>query len=114
MLYWKLTGTPFSVYYHAQLLMFRPFLVLRGKLRSPAPQAGAESSDKLRELTWLDTACEYCLEPARQIIKYINKSCEINPLCKVCAKACWSQNIETRWTWTYTFLTGYKILFLLP
>ncbi|PTB37859.1 uncharacterized protein TrAFT101_005267 [Trichoderma asperellum] len=71
-----------SMYYHAQLLMFRPFLVLRGKLRSPAPQAGAESSDKLRELTWLDTACEYCLEPARQIIKYINKSCEINPLCK--------------------------------
>lgn len=63
--------------------MFRPFLVLRGKLRSPAPQVGAESCDKLRELTWLDTACEYCLEPARQIIKYINKSSEINDLCKV-------------------------------
>ncbi|PTB66018.1 hypothetical protein BBK36DRAFT_1135629, partial [Trichoderma citrinoviride] len=72
-----------SMYNHVQLLMFRPFLVLRGKLRAPAPQVGAESCDKLRELTWLDTACEYCLEPARQIIKYINKSCEINDLCKV-------------------------------
>lgn len=71
------------MYHHVQLLMFRPFLVLRGKLRTPAPQVGAESCDKLRELTWLDTACEYCLEPARQIIKYINKSCEINDLCKV-------------------------------
>ncbi|KAL6701283.1 hypothetical protein J3F84DRAFT_399074 [Trichoderma pleuroticola] len=71
-----------SMYHHVQLLMFRPFLVLRGKLRTPAPQVGAESSDKLRELTWLDTACEYCVEPARQIIKYINKSCEINHLCK--------------------------------
>ncbi|KAH0489196.1 hypothetical protein TgHK011_009637 [Trichoderma gracile] len=71
-----------SMYHHVQLLMFRPFLVLRGKLRTPAPQVGAESCDKLRELTWLDTACEYCLEPARQIIKYINKSCEINDLCK--------------------------------
>ncbi|KAK1245687.1 hypothetical protein MKX07_004756 [Trichoderma sp. CBMAI-0711] len=71
-----------SMYHHVQLLMFRPFLVLRGKLRTPAPQVGAESCDKLRELTWLDTACEYCLEPARQIIKYINKSCEINNLCK--------------------------------
>ncbi|EHK19116.1 uncharacterized protein TRIVIDRAFT_133541, partial [Trichoderma virens Gv29-8] len=71
-----------SMYHHVQLLMFRPFLVLRGKLRTPAPQIGAESCDKLRELTWLDTACEYCLEPARQIIKYINKSCEINHLCK--------------------------------
>ncbi|RFU81834.1 hypothetical protein TARUN_369 [Trichoderma arundinaceum] len=71
-----------SMYHHVQLLMFRPFLVLRGKLRTPAPQIGAESSDKLRELTWLDTACEYCLEPARQIIKYINKSCEINHFCK--------------------------------
>ncbi|TFB02890.1 Zinc finger protein grt1 [Trichoderma ghanense] len=71
-----------SMYQHVQLLMFRPFLVLRGKLRSPAPQVGAESCDKLRELTWLDTACEYCLEPARQIIKYINKSSEINDLCK--------------------------------
>ncbi|KAH0529947.1 hypothetical protein TsFJ059_004636 [Trichoderma semiorbis] len=71
-----------SMYHHVQLLMFRPFLVLRGKLRTPAPQVGAESCDKLRELTWLDTACEYCVEPARQIIKYINKSCEINHLCK--------------------------------
>ncbi|KAL7807794.1 hypothetical protein V8C44DRAFT_337115 [Trichoderma aethiopicum] len=71
-----------SMYNHVQLLMFRPFLVLRGKLRTPAPQVGAESCDKLRELTWLDTACEYCLEPARQIIKYLNKSCEINDLCK--------------------------------
>lgn len=75
------------VYHHVQLLMFRPFLVLRGKLRTPAPQVGAESCDKLRELTWLDTACEYCVEPARQIIKYINKSCEINHLCKVRLKA---------------------------
>lgn len=74
------------VYHHVQLLMFRPFLVLRGKLRTPAPQVGAESCDKLRELTWLDTACEYCVEPARQIIKYINKSCEINHLCKVRVK----------------------------
>lgn len=78
--------------------MFRPFLVLRGKLRSPAPQAGAESSDKLRELTWLDTACEYCLEPARQIIKYINKSCEINPLCKVCAKACRKMDFDLHYS----------------
>ncbi|KAH6608907.1 hypothetical protein Trco_002253 [Trichoderma cornu-damae] len=71
-----------SMYHHVQLLMFRPFLVLRGKLRAPAPQAGAESSDKLRELTWLDTACEYCLEPARRTIKYMNQTCEINHLCK--------------------------------
>lgn len=82
----KLTKVCLVVYHHVQLLMFRPFLVLRGKLRTPAPQVGSESCE-LRELTWLDTACEYCLEPARQIIKYINKSCEINHLCKVCVKA---------------------------
>ncbi|KAL7793203.1 hypothetical protein V8C37DRAFT_409668 [Trichoderma ceciliae] len=71
-----------SMYHHVQLLMFRPFLVLRGKLRAPAPQTGAESCDKLRGLTWLDTACGYCIDPARQIITYINKSCEKNHLCK--------------------------------
>jgi bacterioferritin-associated ferredoxin len=93
--------------------MFRPFLVLRGKLRSQAPQVGAESSDKLKELTWLDTACEYCLEPARQIIKYLNKSCEINPLCKVRVKSLpISQHMKTRWT--YTIPTGNEVLLLLP
>ena len=69
------------MYHHTLVLTFRPFLVLRAKLR----QEGASSENASLPTTppWLDTACDYCLEPTRHCIAFLAGACEQNILCRV-------------------------------
>jgi hypothetical protein len=61
------------VYHHTLLLTFRPFLILRAKLKQESSSSGPPP--------WLDTACEYCLEAARNMISFLAGACATNPFC---------------------------------
>lgn len=61
------------MYHHTLLLTFRPFLILRAKLKQESSSSGPPP--------WLDTACEYCLEAARNMISFLAGACATNPFC---------------------------------
>ncbi|KAG8355204.1 hypothetical protein FVEN_g6984 [Fusarium venenatum] len=70
-----------TMYHHTLLLTFRPFLILRAKLNRD--RASATSADKLQlPPPWLDSACEYCLEAARNSVGFLTGSCATNILCR--------------------------------
>lgn len=76
----------FVVYHHTLALTFRPFLVLRAKLRQEGTYAGAvvgNDNGLPRPPAWLDTACEYCLDATKHCIGFLVESCERNVLCRV-------------------------------
>lgn len=66
-------------------LTFRPFLVLRAKQRQERACPNTETADdSVSEPTpWLDMACEYCLDAARDCIAFLAGACEQNRLCRV-------------------------------
>lgn len=71
-----------TVYHHTLLLTFRPFLILRAKLNHD--RAAATSAENLQmPPPWLDSACEYCLEAARNSVGFLTGSCATNILCRV-------------------------------
>ncbi|EYB33001.1 hypothetical protein FGRA07_06255 [Fusarium graminearum] len=70
-----------TMYHHTLLLTFRPFLILRAKLNHD--RASATSADNLQlPPPWLDSACEYCLEAARNSVGFLTGSCATNILCR--------------------------------
>ncbi|KPM36879.1 hypothetical protein AK830_g9700 [Neonectria ditissima] len=71
-----------TMYHHTLLLTFRPFLILRAKLNQDksATVDGSPSSHHSPP-PWLDTACEYCLEAARNTVGFLTGSCATNVLC---------------------------------
>ena len=73
------------MYHHTLVLTFRPFLVLRAKLRQEdASSRTATGSTSLpTPPPWLDTACEYCLDATRHSIVFLAGACEQNVLCRV-------------------------------
>jgi hypothetical protein len=75
-----------QVYHHTMILTFRPFLVLRAKLRH-CEQGTASRSTRNGSLPkpppWLDTACEYCLDATRHCISFLAGACGQNVLCRV-------------------------------
>ncbi|KAH7246375.1 fungal-specific transcription factor domain-containing protein [Fusarium tricinctum] len=68
-----------TIYHHTLLLTFRPFLILRAKLNRDQATAGSE--DVQMPPPWLDSACEYCLEAARNSVGFLTGSCATNVLC---------------------------------
>ncbi|KAF5017683.1 hypothetical protein F66182_10368 [Fusarium sp. NRRL 66182] len=73
-----------TMYHHTLLLTFRPFLILRAKLKHDRASAGANSKVNVHTPPpWLDTACEYCLEAARNSVGFLTGSCATNVLCHV-------------------------------
>ncbi|KAF5584970.1 hypothetical protein FPANT_7663 [Fusarium pseudoanthophilum] len=71
-----------TMYHHTLLLTFRPFLILRAKLNHD--RAAATSAENLQmPPPWLDSACEYCLEAARNSVGFLTGSCATNILCRV-------------------------------
>ncbi len=74
------------VYHHTLVLTFRPFLVLRAKLRQEdvsSNRTATDSSGLPAPPPWLDTACEYCLDATRHCIVFLGGACEQNVLCRV-------------------------------
>ncbi|EMT68155.1 hypothetical protein FOC4_g10012565 [Fusarium odoratissimum] len=70
-----------TMYHHTLLLTFRPFLILRAKLNHD--RAAATSAENLQmPPPWLDSACEYCLEAARNSVGFLTGSCATNILCQ--------------------------------
>ncbi|KAG4269858.1 hypothetical protein FPRO06_06524 [Fusarium proliferatum] len=70
-----------TMYHHTLLLTFRPFLILRAKLNHD--RAAATSAENLQmPPPWLDSACEYCLEAARNSVGFLTGSCATNILCR--------------------------------
>ncbi|KAI7766249.1 hypothetical protein LZL87_001362 [Fusarium oxysporum] len=70
-----------TMYHHTLLLTFRPFLILRAKLNHD--RAAATSAESLQmPPAWLDSACEYCLEAARNSVGFLTGSCATNILCR--------------------------------
>ena len=75
-----------TVYHHTLILTFRPFLILRAKLRQEALANRLDSTNQTHKPpSYLDKACEYCLEAARNTISFLAGACEANILCHVCA-----------------------------
>ncbi|KAM0343592.1 hypothetical protein ACHAPU_008343 [Fusarium lateritium] len=69
-----------TIYHHTLLLTFRPFLILRAKLNHD--RRSANSADDIQmPPPWLDSACEYCLEAARNCVGFLTGSCATNILC---------------------------------
>ena len=78
------------VYHHTMVLTFRPFMILRAKLRQeracsrntavPGSSSGASLPSPP---PWLDKACEYCLEATKHCIAFLAGACEQNVLCRV-------------------------------
>jgi hypothetical protein len=78
----KANNGPGAVYHHTLILTFRPFLVLRAKLRHE--DFSTESTSNLPSPPpWLDTACEYCLDATRHSLSFLEGACEQNVLCRV-------------------------------
>lgn len=74
-----------TVYHHTLILTFRPFLVLRAKLRQDSASSGTTGNINTLPAPppWLDTACEYCLDATRHCILFLAGACEQNVLCRV-------------------------------
>lgn len=72
-----------TMYHHTLLLTFRPFLILRAKLKhdSSSSEDGSAENNHTPP-SWLNTACEYCLEAARNSIGFLTGSCATNVLCR--------------------------------
>ncbi|EEU44870.1 uncharacterized protein NECHADRAFT_96390 [Fusarium vanettenii 77-13-4] len=71
-----------TMYHHTLLLTFRPFLILRAKLKQEKSSSDPTSAETLHAPPpWLDNACEYCLEAARNSIGFLTSSCATNTLC---------------------------------
>jgi hypothetical protein len=75
-----------TMYHHTLLLTFRPFLILRAKIRQ---ENSASGNSSLTPPAWLNSACEYCLDAARSTIGFLSGACEQNSLCRVSLK--WSR-----------------------
>ncbi|KAH6845781.1 fungal-specific transcription factor domain-containing protein [Chaetomium sp. MPI-CAGE-AT-0009] len=75
-----------TMYHHTLVLVFRPFLVLRAKLRQEGTASGRNTTSNSNSLPtpppWLDKACEYCLEATRHCIIFLAGACEQNVLCR--------------------------------
>ncbi|KAH7214362.1 hypothetical protein DER44DRAFT_836383 [Fusarium oxysporum] len=72
-----------TMYHHTLLLTFRPFLILRAKLKQENSSSENISAESLHAPPrWLDNACEYCLEAARNSIGFLTASCATNILCR--------------------------------
>lgn len=69
-------GLTTIVYHHTFVLTFRPFVVLRAKIKNAA-------TDPMPQ--WFDAGCEYGLEAARNSINFLARACEQNTLCRVSA-----------------------------
>lgn len=72
-----------EVYHHTLLLTFRPFLVLRAKLRHDIASGEHPAIGTPNLPPWLDTACEQCLDAARHSVGFLSGACEQNVLCRV-------------------------------
>ncbi|KAJ4256735.1 hypothetical protein NW762_008831 [Fusarium torreyae] len=71
-----------TMYHHTLLLTFRPFLILRAKLNHDRASASPNSPENAQAPPpWLDSACEYCLEAARNSVGFLTGSCATNILC---------------------------------
>ncbi|CAM1507979.1 Fc.00g048270.m01.CDS01 [Cosmosporella sp. VM-42] len=71
-----------TMYHHTLLLTFRPFLILRAKLRQDSSSIITGSTEGPHTPpAWLHSACEYCLEAARNTIGFLSGACEANVLC---------------------------------
>ncbi|OKL62798.1 hypothetical protein UA08_01461 [Talaromyces atroroseus] len=70
------------LYHNLMLLTFRPFLVFRARWRRDnimkSDEATLSTGLKSTTPSWLDEACECCLEAARCIIRNLSEACEIN------------------------------------
>ncbi|KAH6622685.1 fungal-specific transcription factor domain-containing protein [Chaetomium tenue] len=75
-----------TMYHHTLVLVFRPFLVLRAKLRQEDTTSGSNPANNGNGLPtpppWLDKACEYCLEATRHCLVFLVGACEENMLCR--------------------------------
>ncbi|KAL6691604.1 hypothetical protein J3F84DRAFT_397423 [Trichoderma pleuroticola] len=58
-----------AMYHHTHLLLFRPFLILRAKLDLIPSTIRTPTLNKLDKLTWLNGACENCLDTAQKCIR---------------------------------------------
>ncbi|KAJ4323632.1 hypothetical protein N0V84_004240 [Fusarium piperis] len=70
-----------TMYHHTLLLTFRPFLILRAKLKQEKTSSPSSAEALHAPPPWLDNACEYCLEAARNSIGFLTSSCATNTLC---------------------------------
>ncbi|KAK4038644.1 hypothetical protein C8A01DRAFT_17311 [Parachaetomium inaequale] len=74
-----------TMYHHTLVLTFRPFLVLRAKLRQEGASSDTNTGNSHslpKPPPWLDTACEYCLDATRHCIGFLAGACEQNMLCR--------------------------------
>ncbi|KAJ2898356.1 hypothetical protein MKZ38_003984 [Zalerion maritima] len=68
-----------TMYNHTLLLAFRPFLVLRAKLRRHSSASGEQVYPSP---AGLDSTCDRCLEAARHSIAFLTTSCRHNIMCR--------------------------------
>ncbi|KAK3906529.1 fungal-specific transcription factor domain-containing protein [Staphylotrichum tortipilum] len=78
-----------TMYHHTMVLTFRPFMILRAKLRqeracsgNPAAPGSSSCANLPSPPPWLDKACEYCLEATKHCIAFLAGACEQNVLCR--------------------------------
>uniref|UniRef100_A0A0B7JNW7 Zn(2)-C6 fungal-type domain-containing protein n=1 Tax=Bionectria ochroleuca TaxID=29856 RepID=A0A0B7JNW7_BIOOC len=74
-----------STYHQTLLLTFRPFLILRGKLRRQGKSPGTLRSAEKRPAApppWFDKACQICLDTAKSTINNMANALHTNELCK--------------------------------
>ncbi|KAF4121283.1 Fungal trans [Geosmithia morbida] len=67
-----------SFYHHTLQLTFRPFLILRAKMR----KQGGPGRPVYTPPVWLDKACDYCLEAAKDLMSFLVGACRDNVLCR--------------------------------
>jgi hypothetical protein len=75
-----------TAYHQTLLLTFRPFLILRGKLRRQGKSPGTPRSAEKRPAApppWFDKACQICLDTAKSTINNMANALHTNELCKV-------------------------------
>ncbi|PKS12600.1 hypothetical protein jhhlp_000808 [Lomentospora prolificans] len=70
-----------TMYHHTLLLAFRPFLVLRAKLKKQTERVDGSGPSQPAPPPWLDMAAEYCLDAARHSIGFLAGAFEQNNLC---------------------------------
>ncbi|KAJ5144645.1 hypothetical protein N7448_002037 [Penicillium atrosanguineum] len=60
-----------TLYLHTFILIFRPFVIFGGKLKTQKPCSDSSEHGSRSNPPWLDTACGYALDATKKLIDYL-------------------------------------------
>jgi hypothetical protein len=83
-------------YYHALILIFRPFLIFHAQWQKDHRLSVSDTAERIeiskRQLrdkaTWIFDACAHCVQAARELLMCLAKSIEVNDLVRRLSYAC--------------------------